>query len=160
MKKLLKQIARFGVVGIICFVIDFGIYTVLNLVFRAAGLDQTFPQYYLISQFFSFIISMVVNYILSFRFVFQRRDDMSRRREFVIFFILSVIGLVINEIVLYLGMHFVYTGWAWLHDLLSQTLAETLFKMFATGVVMVYNFISRKIFLEDHSENSSAEEAQ
>lgn len=156
MKKLLGQIARFGVVGIICFLIDFAIYTVLNLVFRSVGFDGVMPQYYLISQFFSFIISMVTNYILSFKYVFQRRDDMSRRREFVIFFILSVIGLGINELVLYWGMNFVYTGWAWLHALLSQTLAETLFKMFATGVVMVYNFISRKIFLEDHSAEADS----
>lgn len=154
MKKLLEQIAKFGIVGVICFFIDFGIYTVLNVIFCAAGFDQRCSWYYLISQFFSFIISMVTNYILSFKFVFKRRDDMSRQREFVIFFVLSVIGLVINEIVLYLGMDVVYAGWEELHDLMGTRLAETLFKCFATGVVMVYNFISRKIFLEDHSEHA------
>ena len=153
MKKLLEQIAKFGVVGVICFFIDFGIYTVLNLIFREAGLDQVFSWYYLVSQFFSFIISMIVNYILSFKYVFKRRDDMSRKREFVIFFVLSVIGLIINEIVLYIGMDFVYEKWTWLHNMMGTGLAETLFKCFATGVVMVYNFISRKIFLEEHAEN-------
>ena len=96
---------------------------------------------------------MVVNYILSFKYVFRRRDDMSKKREVVIFFILSVIGLIINEIVLYLGMDLVYVKWTWLHNTMGTGLAETLFKCFATGVVMVYNFISRKICLEDHSEN-------
>lgn len=153
MKKLMAQIAKFGVVGVICFFIDFGVYTVLNIVFRAASFDQICSWYYLISQFFSFIISMVVNYILSFKYVFKRRDDMSKRREFMIFFILSVIGLMINEIVLYIGMDFVYEKWTWLHNAMGTGLAETLFKCFATGVVMVYNFISRKICLEDHSEN-------
>ena len=153
MKKLMAQIAKFGVVGVICFFIDFGVYTVLNVVFRATGFDQHCSWYYLVSQFFSFIISMVVNYILSFKYVFKRRDDMSKKREFVIFFILSVIGLIINEIVLYFGMDLVYVKWTWLHNMMGTGLAETLFKCFATGVVMVYNFISRKICLEDHSEN-------
>lgn len=153
MKKLLEQIAKFGVVGVICFFIDFGIYTVLNIVFRAAGFDQQCSWYYLISQFFSFIISMVTNYILSFKFVFKRRDDMSKQKEFVIFFVLSVIGLIINEIVLFVGMDVVYEKWTMLNSLMGTGLAETFFKCFATGVVMVYNFISRKICLEDHSEN-------
>ena len=57
MKKLMAQIAKFGVVGVICFFIDFGVYTVLNVVFRATGFDQHCSWYYLVSQFFSFIIS-------------------------------------------------------------------------------------------------------
>ncbi len=153
MKKLLEQIAKFGVVGVICFFIDFGIYTVLNIVFRAVGFDQQCSWYYLISQFISFIISMVTNYILSFKFVFKRRDDMSKQKEFIIFFVLSVIGLIINEAVLYVGMDVVYEKWTGLNRLMGTGLAETFFKCFATGVVMVYNFISRKICLEDHSEN-------
>lgn len=149
---------RFGVVGIICFGIDFGIYTALNFLFRSAGVDEIIPQYYLVSQFVSFVISTICNYILSFRFVFRRRNDISRRRQFITFFILSAVGLLINEVVLFIGMHYVYTGWAWLHALLNQTMAETVFKLFATAVVMVYNFFSRKIFLEDHSAEPSSEE--
>lgn len=154
MRKLLEQIAKFGVVGVICFFIDFGIYTVLNYIFRITGFDGQCSWYYLISQFISFIISMVTNYILSFKYVFKRRDDMSKQKEFMIFFVLSVIGLIINEIVLYLGMDVVYESWEWLHQRMGTGLAETLFKCFATGVVMVYNFISRKVFLEDHSEHA------
>ena len=156
MNKLLAQIARFGVVGVIAFAVDFGIYTILNMAFRAAGVDQVFASYYLISQFCSFIVSVIVNYILSFKYVFRRREDMSQQKEFVIFVVLSAIGLVINEIVLYIGMGWVYVSWGWLHALLTQTLAETFFKLFATAVVMVYNFITRKIFLEDHSAQSDA----
>ena len=140
--------------GVICFFIDFGIYTILNYIFRITGFAGQCSWYYLISQFISFIISMVTNYILSFKYVFKRRDDMSKQKEFMIFFVLSVIGLIINEIVLYLGMDVVYESWVWLHQRMGTGLAETLFKCFATGVVMVYNFISRKVFLEDHSEHA------
>ena len=50
--------------------------------------------------FFGFTISVIVNYILSMKFVFARKEDMSRKKEFVLFLILSVIGLGINEVIL------------------------------------------------------------
>lgn len=148
MNKLLQQIAKFGIVGVIAFFIDFGIYTLLNFIFRGIGFDKTFPSYYLVSQFISFVVSCIANYLLSMQYVFERREDLSRKKEFVIFFLLSAIGLVINEIVLYIGMDVVYQNVAWIKSLLSTGLAETFFKCFATGVVMVYNFISRKLTLE------------
>lgn len=170
MNKLLQQIAKFGLVGVIAFFVDFFIYTALNGVFRSVGFDQIFSDYYLVSQFISFVVSCVTNYLLSMKYVFERREDMSRQKEFVIFFLLSAIGLVINEITLYVGIGVLYENvvWVqnfitWLQDLL-QTILQTLlknsanwdrrsfveifFKCFATGVVMVYNFISRKLTLE------------
>ncbi|MEE1114737.1 MAG: GtrA family protein [Eubacterium sp.] len=148
MKKLLAQIAKFGVVGVIAFLIDFAIYTTLNIIFRKTGFAESFPNYYLISGFCGFVISLIANYILSMKYVFVRRDDMSRRKEFLIFVGLSIIGLIINEICLYVCMNVIYEHWAWLKGWMSVGFAETFFKLFATGVVMVYNFISRKIFLE------------
>lgn len=148
MNKLMQQIAKFGIVGVIAFLIDFGIYTVLNFIFRGIGFDKVCPSYYLISQFISFVISCIANYLLSMKYVFERREDLSRRKEFVIFFLLSAIGLVINEIVLYIGMDVIYQGSDWLQRILNTGLAETFFKCLATGVVMVYNFISRKLTLE------------
>ena len=93
MKKLLAQIAKFGVVGVICFIIDYVVYRIFNVVFETTGFSNTFGQYYLISAFMGFTISVVCNYILSFKFVFERKEDMSRKKEFVIFLILSIIGL-------------------------------------------------------------------
>ncbi|MDO4284759.1 MAG: GtrA family protein [Eubacteriales bacterium] len=138
MNKLMAQIMKFGVVGVICFLIDFCLYTLCN----AAGIP------YLISGFIGFIVSMVVNYLLSMKFVFARKDDLSRRREFIIFFVLSLIGLGLNELCLYIGIDLIYGNWLWLQGLISLGVCKTLVKLGATGVVMVYNFISRKIFLE------------
>lgn len=148
MNKLLEQIAKFGIVGVIAFLVDFFIYTALNWIFRATGVAETFPSYYLLSQFISFVISCITNYLLSMKYVFERREDLSRQKEFVIFFLLSAIGLVINEIVLYIGMDLVYENSQWLKSWMGTGLAETFFKCFATGIVMVYNFISRKLTLE------------
>ncbi|MBP3735822.1 MAG: GtrA family protein [Lachnospiraceae bacterium] len=148
MKKLLDQIAKFGIVGVICFLIDYVIYLIFNAIFRRTGLADVYENYYLISQAISFIVSMVCNYLLSMKFVFTRKDDMSRKKEFVIFAVLSTIGLVINEICLYIGLGLIYRHVAFVRGLMSEGFAETFFKFGATGVVMVYNFISRKMFLE------------
>jgi putative flippase GtrA len=148
MKKLFEQIMKFGIVGVLAFLVDFGVYTILNFIFEKAGLASVFSGYYLVSQFFSFIVSMIFNYVLSMKYVFERDENMSRKKEFTIFFVLSVIGLVINEIILYIGVDMVYANWKWLQGWMSSGFAKTFFKLFATGVVMVYNFISRKIFLE------------
>ncbi len=148
MKKLFEQIMKFGIVGVLAFLVDFGIYTILNFIFEKIGIAEAFPQSYLVAQFFSFIVSMIFNYVLSMKFVFERKEDMSRKKEFVIFFVLSAIGLVINEIILYVGVDLIYGHWNWLQSWMSEGFAKTFFKLGATGVVMVYNFISRKIFLE------------
>lgn len=126
MRKLIEQIMKFGVVGIIAFVIDFGVMVFLTEVF---GIDPV------ISATVSFIISVIFNYAASMRYVFSHREGMSRTREFVIFVVLSAIGLGINDLLIWAGT-----------DL--ATFDYRLVKIFATAVVMVWNFVTRKIFLE------------
>ena len=100
-----------------------------------------------ISGFFGFTISVVVNYILSMKFVFERKEDMSRKKEFVVFVILSVFGLGVNEIILVV-CRMIYEGNALLMESFTDTLWFAASKIVATAIVMVYNFITRKIFLE------------
>lgn len=151
MKKLINQILKFGVVGIICFFIDFIITMAISSVLRSAMAMGT-SEAALIGAFFGFVISVIVNYLLSMKYVFKRREDMDRRREFIVFVILSVIGLGINELIILFCIDIVYSNWAWLHNLVGATLATAGAKIVATGVVMVYNFITRKIFLEQKEE--------
>lgn len=115
-----------SVVGVIAFVIDFGVLVFLTEVF---GIDPV------ISATVSFIISVIFNYAASMRYVFSHREGMSRTREFVIFVVLSAIGLGINDLLIWAGT-----------DLASFD--YRLVKIFATAVVMVWNFVTRKIFLE------------
>lgn len=126
MRKLIEQIMKFGVVGVIAFVIDFGVMVFLTEVF---SIDPV------ISATVSFIISVVFNYAASMCYVFSHREGMSRTREFVIFVVLSAIGLGINDLLIWAGT-----------DLASFD--YRLVKIFATAVVMVWNFVTRKIFLE------------
>ncbi|MCR5657644.1 MAG: GtrA family protein [Butyrivibrio sp.] len=149
MNNLLQQIMKFGLVGVFCFFVDYFLYLGANLLFESIGFASVFPKYYLISGFVGFSVSVVVNYILSFKFVFVRREDMSRKKEFIIFLILSIIGMGVNELCLFIGIDLIYMHWGWLQSIMSEAFAKNLFFKFgATGIVMVYNFITRKIFLE------------
>ncbi len=155
MKKLIEQILKFGVVGVVCFAIDFLITLIVSAILRSAGMD-TSPAA-LIGAFWGFTISVIINYILSMKFVFERRDDMDRKREFVIFVILSLIGLGLNELIIKVSIDVIYEGWAWMKAHLTPGLVTAGAKIVATGIVMVYNFITRKIFLEK-KEDSTVEE--
>ena len=129
MKKLIEQIVKFGFVGFLCFFLDYGIMVLLTEQF---GVD------YLLSSGISFTVSVVVNYILSVTFVFETDKNKNRFGEFVIFVILSVIGLGINALCMWVAVEFIH-----IHYMLS--------KIGATAVVMVYNFVTRKIFIEKKS---------
>lgn len=126
MKKLIAQIMKFGFVGFLCFFIDYGIMVFLT---------ELFGVNYLLSSGISYSISTIVNYILSVTVVFETDKDKNRIKEFVLFVFLSVIGLGVNELCMKIGV-----------DLLH--IHYMIVKIGATAVVMVYNFVTRKMFIE------------
>ena len=123
---LLKQIIKFAFVGGSAFVIDFAVLWVLT---------EFFGVHYLISNCISFTVSVIYNYILSVYWVFDVSAKRKKSAELIVFMVLSVIGLGINQLVYWLCVEF-----AGIHYLIS--------KIGATAIVMVYNFITRKLFLE------------
>ena len=128
MRKLFIQVIKFGVVGASAFVVDYSIMLILT---------EFFDVHYLFSSTISFIIALIFNYILSMRFVFKSREQMHKGKEFVIFCLLSVIGLGINQLLMWLLVE-------------KMLIHYAITKIFATAVVMMWNFITRKIFLEEH----------
>ena len=88
------------------------------------------------SQFISFIISLTFNYFLSTKWVFEAKKQTPK--EVIIFVLLSVVGLGINEVLIYLGTK-------------KLGIDVMIVKLFATAIVMVYNFITRKLILEKHN---------
>lgn len=139
MKKLLDQIIKFGVVGLFCFVIDFGLTT---------GLANLLGVHYLISKFVGFVVSAIVNYCLTVKFVFTKKKEMDKKKELTIYLILSVFGLLINELMMFICYDGIYLHTAALQELISESSMVSLSSIVATAVSMVYNFISRKLFLE------------
>lgn len=129
MKKLSGQILKFGVVGALAFVIDYGL-----LIFCTEKLGIN----YLISGAIAFSVAVVFNYILSMLWVYDTSgNSQDKRMQLVIFIILSVIGLGLTELLMWIGT-----------DLFG--IHYTITKIIATVIVMFYNFVTRKILLEKH----------
>lgn len=129
MRKLIEQFLKFGVVGVIAFFIDYGILMLLS---QAIGMEPV------LAAAISFTVSVIFNYLASMKYVFTHREDISKRQEFVIFLVLSIIGLGINELCMWAGTSTLGTG----------ALAVTGTKLFATVIVMFWNFFSRKKWLD------------
>lgn len=125
MKKLFNQILKFGVVGVLAFIID---YSLLYILTEFCGI------YYLYSSIVSFIISLIFNYIASIKWVFDVNKKQTVK-EVIVFAALSVIGLGINQLVMYCMVELL-------------TIYYMFSKIVATAIVMVWNFITRKIFIE------------
>lgn len=124
--KIIKQLLKFGVVGVIAFVID---YLVLFICTEFLGI------YYLISSLISFSVSTVFNYIASVRWVFDVNQERRRRKNFVLFIIFSIVGLGLNQLIMWFGVDVLHIYYM-------------LVKIGATAIVMVFNFVTRKMFLE------------
>ena len=125
-KELFLQFCKFGLVGILSLVVDYGFMV---------ALVEGFGADYFKACAFSYTLSVFVNYVLSMRYVFHGRDDMSKAKEAGIYFVLSLIGLILNQIIMWLAVDVIgiFYGVA---------------KLISTFMVTWYNFISRKKFLE------------
>lgn len=126
MKKLIAQVLKFGVVGGTAFLIDYSIMIALT---------EFFGINYLISSGISFVVSVIYNYILSVHWVFDVDKNGNKKKEFIVFILLSVIGLGLNQLLMWVFVSRVHVFYM-------------LAKIFVTAIVMIYNFVTRKIFLE------------
>lgn len=120
-----QQFLKFAAVGIFSFMVDWLLLVILT---EGFGID------YLVSTTVSFLVSVSLNYALSMKYVFEHRDDMSRKREFTIFAILSCIGLGLTDVLMFAGVTIL-------------NIAYQAMKVIATFCVTWYNFFTRKKFL-------------
>ena len=88
--------------------------------------------YYLISNILSFILGLVVNYLLSKKFVFQDETSISKTKEFIIYAIIGVIGLGLDTLFVWL-----FTDITKIYYMLS--------KLISTAIVFIWNFGARKV---------------
>lgn len=131
----IKQLIRFGTVGAIATVIDYGLMVLLT---------EKFGVRYLLSCAISFSVSVIFNYFLSIHYVFNVTHKASKGAEIVIFVFLSVVGLLLNQLLMW-----------WTVERLA--INYLIAKIGATAIVMIYNYISRKCFLEERGNNCHTE---
>ena len=125
MKKLIIQLIKFGIVGVIATLIDLAVLMVLKEFMKVDVLAASAV---------AFSVSVIANYILSMLFVFESRGN-SKVKEFLVFVVLSIGGLLLNQFIMWIGTEIMTAYYLWV-------------KAFALVFVPIYNFITRKIFLE------------
>ncbi len=124
--KLFQQIFKFGIVGGIAFIIDYGIMIISK---ELLGFSI------LLSAGLGFTISVIFNYIASTKWVFNVNKEKDEKKNFILFMIFSVIGLILTELIMFVGTNII-------------NISYLIVKIAATAIVMVFNFITRKLFLE------------
>ena len=73
------------------------------------------------------------------KYVFRGKQGANRVKEFLIFAILCLIGLGFNQLIMWAAVDGMGISYVWS-------------KAAATVLVMIYNFISKKVFLEDKKQ--------
>ena len=126
--ELVNQILRFLLVGSITFGLDFAVLIVLT---------DYFNIHYLISAPVGFLGGSILNYFLSDLFVFERGRFKTRKIEFIMFLIITMLGVLLNNIIMYIGF-----------GLLSINYKLT--KVGALFFVTIFNFLTKKylVFLK------------
>ena len=119
------QLFRYLFVGGFSFLVDYGLLYILT---------EYAHLHYLFSATISFIAGLVTNYILSTHWIFRHSKLKSKTVEFIIFSIIGVVGLGLNNLLLY-----AFTDRLHIHYMLS--------KLITAAIVMLWNFFGRKLIL-------------
>jgi putative flippase GtrA len=119
------RIVRYFFVGGVAACVDIALFTLFAKVLG-------YP--YLIVAACTFVLATVVNYILSVRHVFQSGVRFSKSRELLLVFVVSLIGLGVNQAVLFVSVQ-------------SLGVDLVLGKLIATGAVFFWNYWARAHFV-------------
>ena len=120
---ILLRFIRFGIVGASGMVVDFGVTWLCK--------EKLHWNKY-ISNSLGFILAATNNYVWNRLWTFQSTSD-AVAREYTLFFIIALIGLGLNNGIIYL-----------LHERLH--LNSYLSKLIALGCVTIWNFVMNYVF--------------
>lgn len=120
------QFFRYFWVGGIAFLVDFGTLFYLT---------EFLSVYYLISAMIAFLCGLTTNYLLSIKWVFSTRKYSNITHEIIVFSLIGIIGLGLNELIMWTCTERLLK----FHYLLS--------KIISTFFVYVWNFFARKFLL-------------
>lgn len=147
-KPLMYEIVRFVIVGGVATLVDFVIASLFKyLIYTSSatwfifGLIPITASVF-VSTIMGFTFGVIVNYVLSILVVFKDVEDKKKSRSvmgFIIFVALGTIGFLINLAIKEVGnMILAFEGnFFWFAFVFA----------FATLIVLIYNYISRKLIL-------------
>ena len=123
--KMSLQMFKYALVGGVAFLLDFGLLFFLT---------EYLHVYYVLSATAAFVAGLLCNYILSVYWVFQERALSNKLEEFLVFSLIGVVGLLLND-----GLIWSLTEVGGMHYLSSKVLAAV--------VIFFWNFFARRQLL-------------
>lgn len=122
---LTRQFLQYLIVGGMAFLVD------LSALY---GLTEFVSLHYLVSATIGFLLGLLLNYLLCVAWIFEYRALENAIHEFLLFALIGIIGLLLNNVLLYgftegLGMFYLVS------------------KLLAAGIILVFNFSLRRHIL-------------
>jgi len=136
--KILFEIAKFGVVGILNTLIDFGVLNLLSYLTKVFGGLALIPL-----NVISFSVAVVNSYLWNKHWTFKTGGLSQKGKEFAGFVAVSVIGAFLNTATVYLLTTLVFFDGL----IFSSELRLNLAKLAATLVSLTWNFVGYKFFV-------------
>jgi putative flippase GtrA len=99
---LVRQQGKFFTVGLICTVVDFGVFN--SLAFWVLDLDKV------VANTFSFLVSGTVSFTMNRLWTFELQGKVDWMREAVPFLVVSSVGLVLQNIAIWAAGRYLSTG--------------------------------------------------
>ena len=152
-KELFWEIFRFLLVGGTATIVDYFIFWLFDgLLFPLISASAWWVTLSLIlATALGFCAGLIVNWLLSVSFVFRQvknKEEVKSQKSFLIFTVIGVIGLLITEIgvvaLVALLPEFPLFG---VTELLGTTWAKWTAKIIMTCIVLVWNYVGRKLFV-------------
>ena len=138
----LKEILKFAFTGGVCFVIEYAALILLKELLHIPVVAAT-PV--------AFLISVVFNYLLCVKWVFDGAQEGSKKAQLG-FLITSVMGLLLNWVIMW-ALTSLFGEDALLFALFGiEIKVYMLNKVIATGLVMVWNYFTKRYVLKKDSK--------
>jgi putative flippase GtrA len=143
-----REMVKFGAVGAVAFLVDVGTFNLLR--YGVAGLEGPFEHKPLTAKTCSVVVATVVAWLGNRYWTFRHRRRASRRREFVLFFMMNAAGLGIALACLAIS-HYVLG----LHTALADNIAANVVGL---GLGTLFRFWAYKSFVFTHGSLGDLDE--
>jgi putative flippase GtrA len=135
-----REMVKFGAVGAVAFLVDVGTFNLLR--YGLLGIDGPFEHKPLTAKTCSVVVATVVAWLGNRYWTFRHRRRASRRREFVLFFLMNAAGLGIALACLAIS-HYVFG----LHSALADNIAANVVGL---GLGTLFRFWAYRSFVFTH----------
>lgn len=129
LEQLLREIAKFGLVGGLGLLVNMAVF---NLVRHTTELPVVRAS------LVATVVAIAFNYVGFRYFTYRDRDKSGRTRELTLFLLFSLVGLVIENGLLYVATY----GFGW-----DSPLQSNFFKFFGIGVATLFRFWSYRTWV-------------